>query len=180
MVPPWQAREWRQAGVTFTTALDAPAKPAHGRRERRELWALADPDLNAYLSRAEAPGAGWPRVQQVGVLRRERTTAGATTRTEVYLITSLPPTQADARRLLAVNRRHWGIENRLHWIRDVTFDEDRSQIRSGSAPQVVAGLRNLTIALLRRAHRTNIAGALRTYAARPAHAVALVLATNRP
>lgn len=178
MVPPWQAREWREAGVTFTTALDAPAKPAHGRRERRELWALADPDLNAYLSRAGAPGAGWPQVQQVGLLRRERMADGVIARTEEYVITSLPPAQAEARRLLAINRSHWGIENRLHWVRDVTFGEDHSQGRSGAAPQVFAGRRSLGIALLRRVGATNVAAALRTHSARPRPAAALVLSAR--
>ena len=58
-------------------------------------------------------------------------------------------------------RGHWGIENRLHWVRDVTFDEDRSQVRKGAGAQAMAVLRNLAIGLLRRAGATNIAAALR-------------------
>ncbi len=57
----------------------------------------------------------------------------------------------------------WGIENRLHWVRDVTFDEDRSQVRTGAAPQVLAGLRNLVISLVRRAGHSNVAAALRRH-----------------
>ena len=163
--------------MVFTAVVDAPAKAAHGRRERRELWALADPELNAYVGSAGEVGAPWPHLAQVCFIRRERTVGGATTRTEEYAITSLPPARADARRLLGLNRGHWGIENRLHWIRDVTFDEDRSQVRAGAAPQIVAGLRNLTLALLRRANSPNIASALRTYAGRPAQAVQLILAS---
>jgi hypothetical protein len=53
-------------------------------------------------------------------------------------------------------RGHWAIENRAHWVRDVTFGEDGSQIRTGSAPQVMAGLRNLAISLIRLAGWTNI------------------------
>ncbi len=113
------------------------------------------------------------------LIRRERTVGGVSTATEVDAITSLPPARADARRRLDLNRAYWGIENRLHWVRDVTLDEDRSPIRTGAAPQVVAGLRNLTIALLRRRNTTNIAAALRTYAARPGRAVALVLTGSR-
>jgi hypothetical protein len=93
-----------------------------------------------------------------------------------YFVTSLPPARADARRLLALVRGHWGIENRLHHVRDVTFGEDRSAIRTGAAPQAVAACRNLVIALARRAGHTNVAAALRTYAGRPAAAVALVAA----
>ena len=59
------------------------------------------------------------------------------------------------------NRGQWEIENRLHWVRDVTFDEDRSQVRKGSGPQVMASLRNLSISLLRMSGVTNIASATR-------------------
>ena len=75
-------------------------------------------------------------------------------------------------------RGHWRIENRLHYVRDVTFDEDRSQIRCGATPQVMATCRNLALTLVRQAGATNIAAALRTYAARPHHALALVLTTG--
>jgi len=67
----------------------------------------------------------------------------------VYLITSLSPERANARYLLESVRGHWSIENSLHWVRDVTFDEDRSQIRTGAAPRVFATMRNLVISLLR-------------------------------
>ena len=67
--------------------------------------------------------------------------------------------------MLKVSRGHWRIENRVHWVRDVTFDEDRSQIRTEAAPQVMAGLRNLVIALVRRAVHTNVAAALRRHTA---------------
>jgi hypothetical protein len=66
-----------------------------------------------------------------------------------YLVTSLTPERADAKYLLSSIRGHWSIENSLHWVRDVTFDEDRSQIRTGSAPRVFATIRNLAISLLR-------------------------------
>jgi len=82
----------------------------------------------------------------------------------VYGITSLSPAKADPARLLSLNRCHWSIENALHWVRDVTFDEDRSQVRKLSGPQVMASLRNLTISLLRMAGAENIAQALRSCA----------------
>ena len=63
----------------------------------------------------------------------------------VYLITSLSPEKADAQRLLSLNRGHWEIENRVHWVRDVDFAEDLSQIRTGSGPRMMATLRNLAI-----------------------------------
>jgi hypothetical protein len=73
-------------------------------------------------------------------------------------------------------REYWGIENKLHRVRDVTCGEDDSQVRSGAAPQVCAALRNLMIALLRRTGVENIAAALRTHSGRPRAALALVLA----
>ena len=100
---------------------------------------------------------------QVFCLRRTTTVlAPGATRTEtVYGVTSLAPAQASPARLLALVRAHWTIENRLHWVRDVTFDEDRSQIRRGAGPQVMATLRNLAISLLRLAGAPFIAPAVR-------------------
>lgn len=71
---------------------------------------------------------------------------------------------------------HWGIENRLHWVRDVTFDEDRSQIRTGAGPQVMATLRNTVSSLLRLAGWTNIAHPLRHHAADQRRPLALLTA----
>lgn len=100
---------------------------------------------------------------QVFRLQRQVTDLGTGTarREAVYGVTSLAPAQASPARLLALVRAHWTIENRLHWVRDVTFDEDRSQIRRGAGPQVMATLRNLAISLLRLAGAPFIAPALR-------------------
>lgn len=78
-----------------------------------------------------------------------------------YGITSLTPEEAPPERLLELNRTHWGIENALHWVRDETFREDRSQIRTGNAPRVMATLRNLVITILRRCGADNIAKTVR-------------------
>jgi hypothetical protein len=78
-----------------------------------------------------------------------------------YAITSAGPEWADARVLLDWWRGHWGIENRVHWVRDVTMGEDASRIRTAAAPQVMAGLRNAAISLLRLSGVANIAEALR-------------------
>ena len=90
-----------------------------------------------------------------------------------YLVTSLVGVSAE--RLYALARGHWGIENRLHWVRDVTFDEDRSQVRTGNAPQVMATLRNTVISLLRLTGATSIAKALRHHARHPEQAIACLL-----
>lgn len=76
-------------------------------------------------------------------------------------VTSLSEAKATPERLLALNRGHWVIENRLHHVRDVTYDEDRSQVRKGSRPRAMASFRNLAISLLRLAGATNIAAATR-------------------
>ena len=83
------------------------------------------------------------------------------TREHVFVITSLPADQADPEQLADYIRGHWSIENRLHWVRDVTFDEDRSQIRTGNAAHVMATIRNLAISVHRLAGATDIAKALR-------------------
>lgn len=78
-----------------------------------------------------------------------------------FYITSLSMGKADAPTLLEIIRGHWSIENSLHWVRDVTFDEDRPQIRTGSEPRVFASIRNLAISLLRLHGFKNIAAGLR-------------------
>ena len=115
---------------------------------------------------------GYGIVQAVG--RAVRTTVhreGVATGNVRYFIASRFLSGA---RFAQAVRGHWGIENRLHWVRDVTFDEDRCQIRTGAAPQVMAALRNLVIGLFRLSGLRNIAAALRTHAWHAQRAIALV------
>jgi hypothetical protein len=90
----------------------------------------------------------------------------------VYAITSLSFQQARPARLADLIRRHWTIENGLHWVRDVTFAEDASQLRTGAAPQVMASSRNLAIGVLSRAGPVNLAAALRRHARDPTRPLA--------
>ena len=85
-----------------------------------------------------------------------------TSREVVYGITSLSRDQANAARLLDINRNHWTIENGVFDIRDVTFGEDRSRIRTQPGPQVMAALRNAALSLLRLSGSTNISASLRS------------------
>jgi hypothetical protein len=117
-------------------------------------------------------GARW--LSRLG-LRRGRGPSQPT----LHRITSLAPERASAAQLLRLWREHWHGENRLHWVRDVTFDEDHSQMRVGRAPQVMAALRNVAISLLRLCGADNIAAACRRYAARPALALAAVGISRR-
>lgn len=105
----------------------------------------------------------WPGLAQVCRLTRTTTYKGKQTVEIDYAVTSVPRRLANAAQLMRWWRGHWGIENRLHYVRDVTFDEDGCQIHSGHAPQNLAALRNAIISLLRLLGHQNIAGALRNY-----------------
>jgi predicted transposase YbfD/YdcC len=99
-----------------------------------------------------------------GVFRLERHTTnldGTCPRTEVVYGVTSHAGNGNAEKMLRLVRGHWTIENRLHWVRDVTFDEDRSQIRKGAGPRVMASLRNLAISVLRLAGARYIAKAIR-------------------
>src|SRR5659263_508651 len=96
------------------------------------------------------PTAGVPHARLGARIVRTRTTgAGVRTREVVYAISDLSAEQADAARIGELVRGHWVIENQLHWIRDVTLGEDAHQLRTGTAPQAMATLRNTALALLR-------------------------------
>lgn len=138
----------------------------HGRIEHRKLTA------SSALSESNL----WPGLRQVFEMERTviEKSSGKTTQEVVYGCTSLDHRKATAATLLNIARGHWTIENKSHWVRDVTFDEDRSQVRCGSIPQVLAALRNATIGLMRSTGENNIAAACRRYAAQPWSALALI------
>jgi predicted transposase YbfD/YdcC len=117
----------------------------------------------------------FPCAEQVVVTQRHTTDlAGGRTRTEVaYGVTSLTAAQASPERAAGLTRGHWEIE-RLHWVRDVTFREDASRIRTGQGPRVMATLRNLAVGLLHQAGRSDIAAALRWMHRDPARPLALL------
>ena len=128
----------------------------HGRREIRTLKVLT---IQA--------GISFPHAAQALQIRRRRHHLDQpkrfTTET-VYAITDLRVHEAKPVQLAAWIRRHWHIENKIHWVRDVTYDEDRSQIRTGTGPQVMAAIRNAAIGALRTVGVTNIAAANRYHA----------------
>lgn len=148
---------------TTATSLDT----AHGRYEERRLTASSL--LVGYTN--------WPAAKQVFHLTRHTLMEDGSWRESVtYGITSLPRAVADAERLLALVRGHWGIENGLFYRRDVTLGEDRSLLRRGNGPQVLATLNDLTVGLLLREGHTNAAAGRRIYAAFPQHAFNLLTA----
>ena len=130
----------------------------HGRIEKREIWTSTE--LNGYID--------FPYVGQVFTIRRTTTdlhgnlVKGRKNKEEmVQGVTSLSKEAASPADVLNYNRGHWGIENRLHHVRDMTYDEDRSQIRRDHRPQLMAAFRNTAVSLLRLAGATNIAAATR-------------------
>ena len=139
---------------------------SHGRIETRRL--TASTALNDYVQ--------WPGVEQVFEYSYERIelSTGQVKQKTQYGITSLSPTQASAKDLLALRRGHWTIENQSHWVRDVVLGEDASQVRSGVIPQVMSALRNTALAVLRFADYRSISKAMRYFAAHPQHALALI------
>jgi len=105
-------------------------------------------EVTATLAEHLAPS--WPGLAQVCRLTRARVVRGRISHETVYAITSLAAEKAGAARLLELSREHWGIENKLHYVRDVTCREDQARTNAGHAPQVLAALRNATLTLLRR------------------------------
>lgn len=140
---------------------------AHGRREERRLSV-----------REVLPGdCDWPGVAQVFRIERMIVTVktGEVQREEICGVTSRARhAHATARWLLQTTRDHWVIENRSHYVRDVTFDEDRSAVRTGVIHQALATMRTTAISLMRLAGHDNIADACRYHAAQPTVALTLL------
>jgi predicted transposase YbfD/YdcC len=138
----------------------------HGRIEHRRLKASSE--LADYID--------WPGIDQVFQLKRTFThkNSGEQINEMVFGITSLKKQQANPHRLLGYVRQHWHIENKSHWVRDVTFGEDHSQVRCGNIPQVMAALRNTVIGLMRWCGESNIAAACRRFAAQPDQALEMI------
>jgi hypothetical protein len=121
----------------------------------------------------------WPGAVQVFAITRLRVLAGRTQQETVFGITSLAPEEANAGRLQELVRGHWGIENRLHWVRDMTLGEDACRVRSGDGPQVLAAFRNAAIHLLQEVEAASKAAATRHFAIHPREALLLLTGEYR-
>ena len=143
-----------------------------GRKEVRHIQVTCA--LSGYLQ------PDWPGVAQVAQLTRTVTTkkTGKTSFEVVYIITTLSREQACPERLLELVRGHWSIENGSHHVRDVTFLEDRSRLRTGNAPQILAALRNLVITLIHREGSSQIASTRRSLSSHPERAFAWLHASQ--
>ena len=137
--------------TAFRTATDISTSRGHGRTEKRTVRVAA------------ATGVDFPHAAQIVRIRRDRGGLDGvrTSKEIVYAVTDLHPDQAGPAHLAAHARGHWGIENKLHYVRDVSYREDASQIRSGAGPRIMATLRNLAISTLQLAGRNEIAKTLR-------------------
>lgn len=157
-----KALPWAQVPIGSTST-----ERGHGRRAVRTIKVIDTPAL-----------PGWPDlagVAQVAQLRRTVTRAGKKSVEIVYLATSATHRDAPPAVLAEWVQGHWGIENRLHYVRDATYAEDASRVRTGAAPRVMATLRDTAISLLRHAGWNNIAAALRHHARHPDRALTSVL-----
>jgi predicted transposase YbfD/YdcC len=159
-----QTLPWAQASIGHRTQ-----ERGHGRRETRTLKAVT----------VDTPrGLGFPHAAQAVRITRTRTIAGKTTRETAYLIVTLPAEYAQPTDLYDWARREWHIENRLHWIRDVTLGEDAHQARTGNGPAVAAVLRNTAIGYHRTNGEPNIARATRHADRRPHDLIHAVISNN--
>lgn len=127
--------------------------PDHGRIETRKIWSSTE--LNGYLD--------FPHVGQVFAIERTSIDkkTGQSSHDIAYGITSRSPQQADARRLLEINRGHWSIENSCHYILDWNYDEDRCRIRTGHGPENITCLRRFAIGLIKSKGVKNVAQKMR-------------------
>lgn len=142
----------------------------HGRIEKRSI--LISTDLNDYLN--------WPHTAQVFRIERETRLLHATRRRRqvVFGLTSLPPQQASAERMLTLSRSYWSIENGLHYRRDVTLHEDATRLTVGNAGHAIAILNNLVVSLCLRSGFNNLAKARRWFNARIDQALLLITRKN--
>jgi len=118
----------------------------------------------------------WPGLVTACMVEREtwNRQPGAYTVETTYLIGSMDTRQYGPEVFLKINRAHWGIENRLHYVKDVSLGEDACRVRTKSSPQVLAGVRNAVVSLFRRDGWTNIAAALRHHAVKISKAFKLI------
>jgi predicted transposase YbfD/YdcC len=156
--PPYTVRERKAERQSHTDY-----NKGHGRREKRTIETTTA--LNEIIAKL-----GWSSVRQVFRITRERTTkdreSGEQKKTTevVYGITDLTREQANAERLLEYNRAHWGIENKSHYVRDVTFSEDAHRARTAFGPIIMSSVRNTAITICRLYKYLNIAEARRDFA----------------
>ncbi len=168
------ALDWDKVPVQHQTA-----ETGHGRHERRTIQVTAAPEEIRKL---------FPHARQVALIeryvtrkvRKRKKNSRKYTTTEVrsaitaFIITSLDAREAGPEHIAGYVRRHWRIENQVHYVRDVTFREDFSRVRTGPRPRIMAALRNLAIGLIRQAGYRKIAATIRKIRHDPALLIAIL------
>lgn len=147
----------------------------HGRLEHRRLecsWPKSSGPTEANTRLAGK--LDWPHFAQACRIERRVTEHGKTTSEISCAITSLSSSRATAAQLLPLWRGHWGIENGLHWVRDVVFREDASRYRTDHGPQVMAAFRNTVLSLLRRWGWSSATEGIRHFTWKPADGLSLL------
>jgi predicted transposase YbfD/YdcC len=129
------------AGVRHDAAQSV--EKGHGRIETRRAWVIDDPAVLAWVQERHA----WPGLQAIGLVRGERRIGSEHTAEDRYYLLSRPLAARDFGKAV---RSHWGIENQVHYVLDVTFHEDQSRIRAGHAAENFAVLRHIALNLLRQ------------------------------
>ena len=115
----------------------------HGRIETRRCWTIDDPEQLSWLETRLA----WPGLRSIGMVQSKRRIGERESLESRYYISSL---DSDAKRLLQATRSHWGIENRVHWVLDLSFREDESRVRAGHSAENLAIVRHMALNLLRK------------------------------
>ena len=119
------------------------AGSGHGRAETRRCWTIDDPEQLPCLDTRD----DWPGLRSIGMVAAERCQGNEVSLETRYYISSL---ESDAQRFLQATRSHWGIENQVHWVLDVSFREDESRIRTGNAPENLTIVPHMALNLLRQ------------------------------
>jgi predicted transposase YbfD/YdcC len=134
-----QAQNFKYAALDYAKTTDS----GHGRIDIRECWSTSNPEYLKMIRNVE----NWTGLQSITLVISTRIIGEEQTKFVRYYITTL---SSDAKRILHVIRRHWAIENELHWVLDVAMDEDHNRVHKDQAPENMAVLRHIALNLLKQ------------------------------
>jgi predicted transposase YbfD/YdcC len=135
--------DWKHDFKDAPYSYDKTVNKDHGRIEIRQCWTISDPEYLANVRQLER----WSGVQSLVMILSERRVGDKTEIQDRYYITSI---ESNAKKILKAKRSYWGIENGLHWVLDIAFNEDHSRVRKDHAPQNFATIRHMALNLLKQ------------------------------